>query len=397
MKAKLVIFFAAVLCMVTVITEASFAGANENASVQIKLLRESQVATWTSATQAADTLLNVAEGESFWVKVYALNVSDLFAWEINVTVSPDKLEYNPDASANYKIAASAAGETNLLFLRDESGLSESDIISVNTFYEDQGKIVLTWSLDNSSKSSNPALAADTGFVAEFRLTAKTGVTVGMSDMVKATKVLLTDVTGLTDAVAGLDTATVTFTPVELATFSSIVVGDKGVKLDWVTTSETNNYGFYVERSVDGELFETIDFVEGAGTTTEERSYSYVDNSVNSGTYYYRLKFVAIDGSITYSDVLEVSIGVPGTYELAQNYPNPFNPSTTIKFSLRDAGFVELKVYNVIGQLVETLVQRDMPAGYHSINFDASRLSSGIYFYSIKANSFSDIKKMVFVK
>ena len=397
MKAKLVIFFVAVFCMITVITEMSFAGANENATVQVKLLRQSQLATWTSSTQNADTLQNIAEGESFWVKIYALNVTDLFGWQVDITVNKNYLEYAP---ANSHIFLSDAGEKNILLQKDASGLSSSDVMTAaNVYYAETGNIVLSYLFDSGTKHSNPALASDTGFVAELKLTAKTGVRIGQQDIISLTKVLFTDITGLTDEIpgVGLDSGTVTFTPVELSTFSSIVIGEKDVKLEWATTSETNNFGFYVERSADNVTFESIQFVEGSGTTTEERSYSYTDNSVNSGTYYYRLKFVAYDGSISYSDVLQVEIGLPGTYELAQNYPNPFNPSTTIKFSLKETGFVELRVYSIVGQLVETLVQREMPAGFHSINFDASRLASGIYFYSLKANSFSDIKKMVFVK
>lgn len=88
---------------------------------------------------------------------------------------------------------------------------------------------------------------------------------------------------------------------------------------------------------------------------------------------------------------------PNTYSLSQNYPNPFNPSTTIKFSIQKTEKVSLKIYNLLGQEVTTLINRELAAGSYSYEFDASRLSSGVYFYSIKAGSFVQTKKMMLLK
>lgn len=88
---------------------------------------------------------------------------------------------------------------------------------------------------------------------------------------------------------------------------------------------------------------------------------------------------------------------PVTYSLSQNYPNPFNPSTTINFSIQKRGLVTLKVYNIIGQVVATLVNQEMNTGSYSYSFDASRFSSGVYFYAIKAGNFSQVKKMMLLK
>ena len=96
-------------------------------------------------------------------------------------------------------------------------------------------------------------------------------------------------------------------------------------------------------------------------------------------------------------IRELSSVTPETYSLSQNYPNPFNPTTTIRFSLKETGVVSLKVYNVIGQLVTTLVNGQKPAGTYEYNFDASSLSSGIYFYSIKAGDFTQTRKMILMK
>ena len=88
---------------------------------------------------------------------------------------------------------------------------------------------------------------------------------------------------------------------------------------------------------------------------------------------------------------------PNTYSLSQNYPNPFNPSTTISFSIQKASHVKLVVYNVLGKVVQTLINENMSSGSHSVNFNASGLSSGIYFYSIQANNFTSTKKMILLK
>jgi len=91
------------------------------------------------------------------------------------------------------------------------------------------------------------------------------------------------------------------------------------------------------------------------------------------------------------------VSLPTEYLLSQNYPNPFNPATTIKYQLPEASHVTLKIYNVMGELVQVLIDEEKPAGYHHADFNAARLSSGIYFYRISSGSFTDIKKMILVK
>jgi hypothetical protein len=86
-----------------------------------------------------------------------------------------------------------------------------------------------------------------------------------------------------------------------------------------------------------------------------------------------------------------------TYQLSQNYPNPFNPATQIEFTIPREDRVTLKVYNIMGQEVETLVNERMPQGRYRITFDGSRLASGMFFYRIEAGSFSQVKRMTLVK
>ncbi len=89
--------------------------------------------------------------------------------------------------------------------------------------------------------------------------------------------------------------------------------------------------------------------------------------------------------------------IPGTYELSQNYPNPFNPSTTIRYSIPVSGHVTLKIYNILGQEVRTLVNTIQSSGSYITNFDASRLSSGVYFYELRADQYVSVKKMMLLK
>jgi len=191
-----------------------------------------------------------------------------------------------------------------------------------------------------------------------------------------------------------------FIPVELVSFNASVSGNE-VVLTWLTASETNNRGFEVQRKSDGE-YQTISFVEGFGTTTNSQSYSYTDKNLQPGSYTYKLKQIDLDGTFEYSNEVEVDFAVPSEFSLMQNYPNPFNPVTRISFTLPVESRLILKVYNLLGEEVRTLIDDMINEGYHNIDFDASTLNSGIYFYQIEAlgidgSVFSEVKKMILTK
>ena len=185
-------------------------------------------------------------------------------------------------------------------------------------------------------------------------------------------------------------------PVELTSFTASA--NKGnVNLNWVTATEINNQGFEVERkAVDGE-FDKVGYVAGFGTTTETKSYSFADTEVSAGSYIYRLKQLDFNGTFEYSPEVEVDVTTPIEYALEQNYPNPFNPSTVIKYSIPQDGMVTLDVFNLLGEKVASLVNGLQQAGRYEVNFDASKLASGIYVYTINAGSFNSVKKMVLMK
>jgi hypothetical protein len=186
-------------------------------------------------------------------------------------------------------------------------------------------------------------------------------------------------------------------PVELSSFTASIT-DKNVTLNWTTASELNNHGFEIQRKTD-DNWEVIGFVDGYGTSTEERSYSYTDDisRITSNFILYRLKQIDFDGTYEYSFIVEVEGVIPTMYSLEQNYPNPFNPSTSIKYQMPQDGFVTIKVFDILGNEVTTLVNEAKEAGNHIVEFDASEISSGIYFYTIQTGNFTQTKKMTLMK
>ena len=194
-------------------------------------------------------------------------------------------------------------------------------------------------------------------------------------------------------------------PVEFVSFSA-EVNSGAVTLKWTTATETNNKGFEIERSIKNSKlkiknFEPIGFVNGQGTSTELKHYTFINENLLSGKYAYRLKQIDFDGSYKYSNIIEVETN-PVSFVLEQNYPNPFNPVTKIKYSIPtsvngDWSGVSLKVYDVLGNEVAVLVDEVKEAGKYEITFDASELSSGIYLYRLEAGSFIKIFKMMLIK
>jgi hypothetical protein len=168
-------------------------------------------------------------------------------------------------------------------------------------------------------------------------------------------------------------------------------------LSWSTATEINNSGFEVERKQENSNWSNVAFVNGSGTTSSEKKYSYFDGSLTAGKYQYRLKQIDFDGSFEYSKVVDVDVNAPSKFELSQNYPNPFNPSTKISYSVPKTGYVSLKVYNALGQEVAGLVNGVKEAGIHTIEFNAVNLNSGIYFYKLEAGDITQVKKMTLIK
>ena len=185
-------------------------------------------------------------------------------------------------------------------------------------------------------------------------------------------------------------------PVELTAFNATVSG-KSVNLAWRTATEVNNSGFEVERNAAG-TWTQVGFVAGNGTSNSPHNYSYVD-AVAAGNYSYRLKQIDHNGAFVYSKTIQAAVGLsPSDYALSQNYPNPFNPTTMITFAVKTDQKASMKVYNMLGQEVMTLFDGDAKANQlYQVQFNASSLASGAYFYILQTADSRQVKKMLLLK
>jgi hypothetical protein len=185
-------------------------------------------------------------------------------------------------------------------------------------------------------------------------------------------------------------------PVELTSITSKII-NAGIQLDWTTAREHNNQGFEIHRRSQNRGYHTIGFVEGHGTTNEEQTYSYIDTTIEDGRYIYRLNQLDFDGTYNYLSEIAVNASSPADFSLDQNYPNPFNPTTTITYSIPKLSFASIKVFDMTGSEIATLVDEIKPAGSFEVEFYPSTLPSGVYFYRLQAGDFIETKKMVLLR
>lgn len=199
-------------------------------------------------------------------------------------------------------------------------------------------------------------------------------------------------------------------PIQLASFNATVNNGQDVRLSWRTLTETNNFGFYIQqRSLSSNDYVDVpnSFVPGHGTTIEPHDYSWTHHGVAPGSYFYRLKQVDLDGTINFSEARQVEIlsptGIadvnsPVAFGLEQNYPNPFNPTTRLTFTVDETGYATLTVFDLLGKEVGRLFAGTAEAGKsYSLNFDASHLTNGTYFYKLISGSQTALRKMVLLK
>ncbi len=202
-------------------------------------------------------------------------------------------------------------------------------------------------------------------------------------------------------------------PVELLALNA-TLNNGNIILRWETATEKNNFGFDVEKRNAFEEekpfsnWQQLGFVKGKGTATTHQQYSFADAMPPAGKHFYRIKQIDFDGSFEYHYLPEaVEINIPAKSELFQNYPNPFNPSTSIQYQVSSNSHVVLKVFDVLGNEVATLVDEYKPAGKYDVDFNVATLSgsvsvkggyaSGVYFYQLKAGEFLQTRKMNFIK
>lgn len=199
--------------------------------------------------------------------------------------------------------------------------------------------------------------------------------------------------GIIDA---LDAINSTVVPVELVSFKAEYLNGK-VELQWITASETNNYGFEVERRDYFGGYQAIGFVSGNGSSTNRITYNFIDGDMGASAYVYRLKQIDLDGSYVYSNEVEVLVTGLNDFKLFQNYPNPFNPVTNLRFIVPEEGNVKIALYDVLGNEVKILLNENIRPGSYNISVDGSGLSSGTYFVKMQTKIGQQIVKMSLLK
>ncbi|MCI0514960.1 T9SS type A sorting domain-containing protein [candidate division KSB1 bacterium] len=200
----------------------------------------------------------------------------------------------------------------------------------------------------------------------------------------------------------VDTTIRAQTPVELSTFSATTY-NADVLLVWTTATESQNYGFEIQRSdSNSQNFKKIAFVMGKGTTANQTGYQYRDQGLLAGYYEYRLKQLDFNGDYAYSAKLRIAVQVPGEFQLHQNYPNPFNKSTHISYTLPEKSLVKLTIYDVNGKMVKLLVHEIQEPGQFHLTWNGADthgqdVASGNYYFKIETAKTSEFRKMIYIK
>jgi len=321
---------------------------------------------------------------------FGLSSGTILPWDANIVLR------NSSSDILYDIEI--LGSTMYIggAFKSVGGLTRSNVAAIDI----PSVTPTSWTLDLSDQNAAPNPNGTNGFVYGIDVNATTNaVYIGGS--------FTTANNDPASYFVGADDQNNAALPVELTTFTAIVKGST-VELRWNTATEVNNYGFEIERtvhslqsSVGSQLqnkWKKIGFVNGSGNSSSPKQYSFIDNPGLAGAYNYRLKQIDNDGKFKYSSIVEINAGsIPTRFELAQNYPNPFNPSTTISYSIPTNSFVMLKVLNILGQEVATVVNENMVAGKYTATFNSGNLASGVYLYRIEAGSFHAVKKMLLIR
>jgi len=201
-------------------------------------------------------------------------------------------------------------------------------------------------------------------------------------------------------------------PVELTSFELLDARNESITLGWVTESEINNLGFILDRKTSNKdwsqiaSYATYRELQGQGSVSHQTIYTFTDITVKENeSYDYRLSDVDYDGNVEYHSLQLMGItssSIPEQLLLYSNYPNPFNPTTTIGYDLSEESFIDLTIYDMVGNVVRNLVNNNQSSGYKTINWDATNnqgesVSAGVYLYKIQAGDFVDTKKMILLK
>jgi hypothetical protein len=387
-------------------------------------------AGFTAETEATITVARISIGPSS----SARDVFDAAALDMSITVNPPA----PPVIEPTLTASSATDMTkDLSAVGDGNAADGSDgeavlgvVFTDNTAAAASGQAI-TWTVSNDGGETVYVLAPTATSVAagaEVTISGTTGAGGAASltldaegdKLAASTSVSVTAAATAPNSDAVSRSLSVDFSvtwdvpvPAELASFAGQITADQQILLTWGVASQSSNLGWEVYRSVDDVLYERVSgLIQGEGTTDVFRTYEFVDaDAPVAEVVYYYLRQLDLDGTATRSEVVQIALAptaveqsmLPTATALAQNFPNPFNPETNIRFDLSGAATVSLTVYDAAGQVVRTLVGGQfMEAGTYNLTWDGrnatgSMVGSGIYFYELRAGSFTSMKKMTLLQ
>jgi len=385
MKSVIVITTTVLFLLATGIV-ALWAGQNAGAGIRIDL-------DWNANGNQNKTYIDPppAIASYIYIDIYVVNASNLDTYELNLLFDQTKLQYNSaieDAWQN--------DDQNVL--KKNGGTTVG--WTVNT------SVPGTINIANTLVGNDPAQAPEgEGLLASVKMK----VLAWPAGSLSFGDVHWYDNGTVHDLCSDKGDASL---PVELSLFEALPAEGQ-VLLKWTTESEVNSLGFNIHRSLPNDTTKFLkvnsEMIKAAGNSTSRRDYSYLDRTIENGdSYLYKLECIDVDGKRTFSKTIsvkpqtEIQIDKPTTFALAQSYPNPFNPYTSIIYTLPEAAQVGLRVFNLRGELVKTLVDEEQYPGVYPVQWDGTadngnRLCSGLYFYVLEAGDFRDIKKIVLAK
>ena len=279
--------------------------------------------------------------------------------------------------------------------------------------DESGTVSATIKIDMSDATGDYSTSSS---ASDYKLLYRSGTSGAFSDAATGSSVSGDVVTfnsvSLQDGYYALGSTVDNSLPVELTSFELLETRNDGITLQWVTESEINNLGFNLDRKTiitdwsQIASYVTHPTLQGQGSVSHQTIYTFTDNTVQENeSYDYRLSDVDYDGNVEYHSLQLMGVSssnIPEQFILYPNYPNPFNPVTTIRYDLSKESFVELTIYDMLGNVVHNLVNANKSSGYKSIQWNATNnqgepVSAGVYLYKIQAGDFVDTKKMILLK
>jgi len=379
--------------------------------------------TDNSSNSNAGTLTNMDNSD--WVTSYAPigNLGSSYKTDVEGIWSVSSTSESDASNGLTMTAGSGLSSGNFAVFgnNNTSGETSADLGSVASTnrsariwqVDESGTVAATIKIDISDATG---LADGTGTASNYRLLYRSGTSGAFSSAATGSSISGDVVTfnsvSLQDGYYAMGVQGDATLPVELTSFELLETRNDGITLQWVTESEINNLGFNLDRKTpitdwsQIASYVTHPALQGQGSVSHQTIYTFTDNTVQENeSYDYRLSDVDYYGNVEYHSLQLMGVSSSNTPEqfiLFSNYPNPFNPVTTIRYDLSEESFVDITIYDMLGNIVNNLVNTNQSSGYKSVQWDATNnqgepVSAGVYLYKIQAGDFADTKKMILLK